>query len=349
MSERLETLPLKSIRLDGGTQTRASLTPSVVSEYAEAMLAGEVFPPVCVCFDGEEYWLWDGFHRYHGATIAGLGCISAAIRPGMKRDALLLAVGANARHGLRRSNEDKRRVVLTLLQDEEWSRWSDREIARCAGVSQPFVSSLRGNLSDNRYQMDRARTVQRGGRAYTMDTTRIGTSAAKLTEDEAARLSELEACIAAEAINAITRDVQEALREIRSKFHPDPAAFAVYLAERWPGWDQFFVELADGTALSDVRSVPISDIEIGERRREDLGDLAGLAQSIAEDGLLHPILIDNKRRLVAGYRRLLACRDYLAWDEIAANNLGDLTDEEMDEIGLAENMWKDYTPAELAK
>lgn len=38
------------------------------------------------------------------------------------------------------------RAVLTLLQDEEWGRWSDNQIAKKAGVSQPFVSALRGSL-----------------------------------------------------------------------------------------------------------------------------------------------------------------------------------------------------------
>ena len=33
-------------------------------------------------------------------------------------------------HGLRRSNADKRRAVLTLLNNEEWAKWSAREIAK---------------------------------------------------------------------------------------------------------------------------------------------------------------------------------------------------------------------------
>ncbi|EWY35857.1 hypothetical protein N825_32650 [Skermanella stibiiresistens SB22] len=40
--------------------------------------------------------------------------------PGSRRDAVPHAVGANARHGLPRSNADKRDAVMILLKDPEW-------------------------------------------------------------------------------------------------------------------------------------------------------------------------------------------------------------------------------------
>lgn len=39
------------------------------------------------------------------------------------REAILFIVGANASHGLRRTNADKRRTVERLLADEEWRGW----------------------------------------------------------------------------------------------------------------------------------------------------------------------------------------------------------------------------------
>jgi hypothetical protein len=41
---------------------------------------------------------------------------------------------------LRRSNADRRRAVMALLKDEEWSGWSDREIARRCRVGHVLVS-----------------------------------------------------------------------------------------------------------------------------------------------------------------------------------------------------------------
>ncbi len=59
----------------------------------------------------------------------------------------------------------------------------------------------------------------------------------------------------------------------------------------------------------------VDDIQIGYRYRKDLGDLSTLAQSIAEVGLLHPVVVTPEGRLIAGQRRLEACR-HLGWTEV---------------------------------
>lgn len=169
----MNTLAIDLIRIDGGTQPRAHLNPETVTEYANAMADdGCVFPPVTVFYDGADYWLADGFHRVAASKEAGFADIDADVRQGTRRDAVLFSVGANADHGLRRTNEDKRRAVLTLLNDSEWAGWSDREIARQCGVSHPFVSSLRPAPSGNGCQIDR--TVTRGGTTYQQNTANIG-------------------------------------------------------------------------------------------------------------------------------------------------------------------------------
>jgi N6-adenosine-specific RNA methylase IME4/ParB-like chromosome segregation protein Spo0J len=61
--------------------------------------------------------------------------------------------------------------------------------------------------------------------------------------------------------------------------------------------------------------VNIDQIQIGFRYRKDLGDLRPLAESIAEVGLLHPVVVTPEGRLIAGQRRLEACR-HLGWTEI---------------------------------
>jgi Zn-dependent M16 (insulinase) family peptidase len=63
--------------------------------------------------------------------------------PGSQRDAVLYSVGANASHGLARTQEDKRKAVKTILEDFEWSDWSDREIARRASVSLQLVQAVK--------------------------------------------------------------------------------------------------------------------------------------------------------------------------------------------------------------
>src|SRR6516165_3714670 len=43
----------------------------------------------------------------------------------------------------RRSNEDKRRGIDILLNDPQWSRWNDSEIARQVGVHHSTVAERR--------------------------------------------------------------------------------------------------------------------------------------------------------------------------------------------------------------
>ncbi len=52
----------------------------------------------------------------------------------------------------------------------------------------------------------------------------------------------------------------------------------------------------------------LDDIEIGERFREDLGDLTDLTESIKAKGLIQPITITSNNRLLTGHRRLEAAR-----------------------------------------
>lgn len=175
-------LALEKIQIDGGTQTRAVTNWETVAEYAAAMKDGAVFPPVVVYFDGAEYWLADGFHRYHATVSAQLfDGIEADIRQGTRRDAVLFSVGANATHGLQRTNEDKRRAAMALLQDSEWQKWSNGEIAKRCGVSSMFVGKLRGELSINGLEIEEPRTAIRNGTTYTVNTANIGKKTPPIT------------------------------------------------------------------------------------------------------------------------------------------------------------------------
>jgi N6-adenosine-specific RNA methylase IME4 len=173
LHELVTRLPLAVIRLDGGTQPRASINDDTVRNYTEALNEGAQFPPLIVFYDGESYWLADGFHRVQAAKTIGWLDFAVVVHQGALRDAVLYSVGANATHGLQRTNDDKRRAVERLLRDEEWRQWANREIARRCGVSEALVRSLRSKRSDEDQSQQRI-YITKHGTPSTMDTGHIG-------------------------------------------------------------------------------------------------------------------------------------------------------------------------------
>lgn len=90
-----------------------------------------------------------------------------------------------------------------------------------------------------------------------------------------------------------------------------------------------------------VINIPIDRIDTGERRRQDLGDIAALAKGMKRVGQLAAIIVDRgaekgRFRLIAGERRLTAARK-LRWETIAASLRENLSDDELREIEWEEN------------
>jgi hypothetical protein len=79
-------------------------------------------------------------------------------------------------------------------------------------------------------------------------------------------------------------------------------------------------------------SVPIDTIKIGNRFRKDLGDIASLADNMREIGLLHPVVINQNRKLISGFRRIETFK-LLGKSEIPAHivNLDDIVKGEISE------------------
>lgn len=86
-------------------------------------------------------------------------------------------------------------------------------------------------------------------------------------------------------------------------------------------------------------SYPISDIIVlrEERQRRQLTSIDELAESISKIGLIHPITITREGTLVAGERRLTACKS-LGWTSISVQFAEDLSLEELRIIELEENV-----------
>jgi uncharacterized ParB-like nuclease family protein len=240
----LEAIDLLTQCSADATQTRARMDTDTLDDYAEAMTEGATFPPVVLFPEGDLYWIGDGYHRIAAAQRVGFKTIKAEVRKGGRRAARLYAASANQTNGLRRTNADKRQAVLILLEDEEWQRWSDRQIARHCGVAHPFVAKLRQELSGNGYQMPETRQVRRGDTSYEMDTSRIG--AHEVTTTPANGTSEPEDDRAIEPLPIMEPEADDDDAE--------DDAYTLYLEawERLSGAHAFWVRHVDGRLVNEV-------------------------------------------------------------------------------------------------
>jgi hypothetical protein len=72
--------------------------------------------------------------------------------------------------------------------------------------------------------------------------------------------------------------------------------------------------------LAPTQAFSLDEVRVGTRHRRDMGDIAGLAASIEDIGLLNPITVDETGMLLAGARRYAACK-LLGWKEVPVNVL----------------------------
>jgi hypothetical protein len=164
-------LRIETLILDDKIRSRLKPDERAIQEYAEEMTQGTIFPPITVYSNGTLSWVVNGFHRVMAALMAGKTEILAEVTEGDYRSAFLASAGVNRTNGVRRTNEEKRLAVSKLLQDAEWSQWSDEVVAGMCGVSAPFVGLLRKELTPNSSESSQ---VRRGKDNRLIKTGKIG-------------------------------------------------------------------------------------------------------------------------------------------------------------------------------
>ena len=187
------SLEIATIRRDGGTQSRKTLSADVIREYADQMQVDEVFPPVIVWFDGDSYWLSDGSQRVAAAELFGRTTILAEVRRGTLSDARWSSYGANSRHGMRRTTDDIVAAIRNALGHANSMALSHNRIAKHLNVPE---ATFRRLLKAMPVEETRSGTclVTRKGKCYEMNTSLIGVRSGRSApvETKAKSLKELE-------------------------------------------------------------------------------------------------------------------------------------------------------------
>lgn len=147
----VQSVPLGLIINDPALQTRVTSDPDQIDNLKTALEAGEPVPPVVLFaepvgggVEGVNYYIGDGWHRYFGHLELKRHTIWAEVHEGGRAEALRYALGANAAHGLRRTNADKRKAVTLALK--EYPKLSNRAISEICKVTHTYVNNVRSEV-----------------------------------------------------------------------------------------------------------------------------------------------------------------------------------------------------------
>ena len=175
----MTTLKLSSIRIDGGTQARVSLNQTIVQEYAQNIADGDNFPEIVVFFDGSDYWLSDGFHRYFAYKSNKVEEVEVDLREGTKDDAILFGFQANKHRGLRMSHEDIRSIITRMIHHPFWGQWTNASIASHLGVSAMTVGRVKKTLETPKEDTKVKKYIDKDGKEKVIDTAKLSTKKVK--------------------------------------------------------------------------------------------------------------------------------------------------------------------------
>jgi predicted RNA-binding Zn-ribbon protein involved in translation (DUF1610 family) len=215
-------------------QSRAEINLSIVDEYSQMMKDGIVFDPVeGVQNESGAIFVYDGFHRGEAAKMVGM-LLLVNLRPGNRTEAEWLALTANQKHGLHRTNQDKQRVVRQALLHPYGVQLSNREIARHCGVDDKTVGRIRRamEVTAELPQLNK-RVVKKANReTYEIDTTHIGARPVQPAVETSHRLAQ--ATGQSPKVNVNGYQARETLASPLSEQLPDHVNLATRLSSAEP-------------------------------------------------------------------------------------------------------------------
>ncbi|KAB8315467.1 ParB/RepB/Spo0J family partition protein [Tolypothrix campylonemoides VB511288] len=177
MEVHLVEIDRKLLRRDGGTQPREKLDPEHIEDLVRDWKKGARFEPALVYYDGESYWLTDGYHRDAALEELGESKILVEIRSGTLEDAKWHSYSVNQHKALKRSNADKQRAIIGALKHPYAVSKSNVQIAEHCGVDEGTIRAWRKKLEENgEIELCHTRMVTRNGKTYSQNTTNIGSS-----------------------------------------------------------------------------------------------------------------------------------------------------------------------------
>ena len=143
---KIKTINVETVQLScllAGDEV-AALSESVLENYKTVIAQTRTCAPLSVCFDGTEYWLFDGYHRLAVLEQLGITACQVMVYKGGRRDALCRYIADKLR-----SKEPTpqtrvfRHCLRRLRTDTVWSTMHPSQLASLFGRKPVFFENLR--------------------------------------------------------------------------------------------------------------------------------------------------------------------------------------------------------------
>lgn len=148
MEPILQKLPIRKLD-DASVRTRCNLRAdhvlAAIVEYANRVTEGSEPPPIDVFFDGENYVVANGKLTLAALRRVGRTDAECRVHSGNRCAALFFALSTD-QGSLPKRWEDRETILTALLRDPEATRYSNVQLARASGFSEPTVRRRRTDI-----------------------------------------------------------------------------------------------------------------------------------------------------------------------------------------------------------
>jgi transcriptional regulator with XRE-family HTH domain len=152
----VDAVPIGDVVLDMAIYPRDGWSQPTVERYAEALKAGDQFPPIML--EEGTNRLLDGMHRYQAHMQLGLAEIRAEHRRVPEGEPpLLYAATLSARHGDRITGKDMQRVTRQVATDHP--DYPMVKLAKMLGVTRQTVSKWASDITERRRDIRKVKAL----------------------------------------------------------------------------------------------------------------------------------------------------------------------------------------------
>lgn len=186
---------LSDLQLDKSIQSREKINTKKVDEYSELIKEGFEFDSfISVIKDETEsgkFILIDGFHRMEAYRRNSKQIINCNVMRATYKDesennievndskyVSLFSILGNRKHGLPRTNADKRKAIRLVLTHPDFENCSDNQVHKVCIVSREIVKDVRNELIEQgilkNNKIENIVISKRNDTYYPMNTSKIG-------------------------------------------------------------------------------------------------------------------------------------------------------------------------------